>query len=273
MNISFSNPGCNSNFNFYNPDWSNQSDISWSAQTAGNYAPQFQELHHSNYPQFNHQAQPLAYQAPQLAPQSSLEEMMKACIYNQTALMQSTNKFIQSTEKFMQQTDQAIQSNNRDIQELKSYVARIEGQIGHLVTESNRIEEEEFQSPLIIERHYMSDEDEVVDNKEEQVEHNERIEYHEKSQPPTDPNLPSDIEVSTKAHACITAPLETHQEPKASSLECLQEPSYVKILKDLSTQAQKSRNHIPKKILRSKQFYIRCQNILLEGYEVLKKKG
>jgi chromosome segregation ATPase len=188
--------------------------------------------------------------------------MMKALIYNQTALMQSTNKFIHSTKKFMQRIDQAIQSNNRDIQELKSSVARIEGQISHLVTESNKIEEEEFQSQLMIERHYMNDRDEVVDNKEEQVEHNERIEHHEKSQPPTDPNLLSDIEVSTKAPACITAPLKTHQEPKASSLECLKEPSYVKILEDLSTQAQKSRNHIPKKILRSKQFYIRCQNIL-----------
>jgi hypothetical protein len=144
----------------------------------------------------------------------------------------------------------------------------------------------------MVERHYMSDkdnsknsyhehaqvtttldEDEVMDNEEEQVEHNERIEHHEKSQPPTYPNLPSDMEVSSEAPACITAPLVTHQEPKASSLECLQEPSYVKILKDLCTQVRKSRNHIPKKILRSKQFYIKCQNILPEGYEVLKKKG
>jgi hypothetical protein len=39
-------------------------------------------------------------------------------------------------------------SNNRDIQELKSYttqaMSRLEGQIGHLVTELNRIEEEEL---------------------------------------------------------------------------------------------------------------------------------
>jgi hypothetical protein len=54
MNTSFSNSGCDSNFNFYNPNWSNQSNFSWSAQTTGNYAPQFQDLHHSNYPQFNH---------------------------------------------------------------------------------------------------------------------------------------------------------------------------------------------------------------------------
>jgi hypothetical protein len=187
---------------------------------------------------------------------------------------------ILSTEKFMQRTDQAIQSNSRDIQELKSYttqaMSRLEGQIGHLFTELNRIEEEELQSQLMIERHYMSDEhdsensyhehaqatttldeNEVVDNKKEQVERNERIEHHEKSQPPTDPNLPSDMEVSTEAPACITVPLEAHQELKASSLVHLQEPSYVKILKDLCTEAQKSRNHFPKKILRSKKFYIR----------------
>jgi hypothetical protein len=108
--------------------------------------------------------------------------------------------------------------------------------MNHLV-ELNRIEEEEFQSQLMIERHYLVDEEEIVDNNEEQVEHIEQVEHHEKSEPPTDSNLPSDMEVSTEAPSCITIPLETHQEPKASSLECLQEPSYVKILKDLCTQA------------------------------------
>ena len=167
----------------------------------------------------------------------------------------------------------------------------IEGQISHLVTKLNRIEEKELQSQLMIERHYMSDEadsknfyhehaqvtttldeEEIVDNGEEQVEQIEWVEHHEKNQPTTDPNLPNDMEVSIEAPACITVPLETHQEHKASSLVCLQEPSYIKILKDLCTQARKSRNHIPKKILWSKLFYIRWRNIPPEGYEVLKKK-
>jgi hypothetical protein len=288
MNTSFSYLGCDSNSNFYNPNWNNQSDFSWPAQTIGNYAPQFQELHHSDYPQFDHQAQPPAYQAPQPAPQSSLEEMMKA-------FMQLTDKNLQALTQSNDKLMNATMSNTRDIQELKGSVARIEGQIGHLVIELNRIEEEELQSQLMIERHHMSDEDdsknsyhehaqvtttlnedEIVDNKEEhtkQVEQIERVEHHEKSQPPANPNLHNDMEVSTKAPACITVPLETHQEPKVPSLDCLQEPSYAKILKDLCKQMQKSRNHFPKKILRSKQFYIRWRNILPEGYKVLKKKG
>jgi hypothetical protein len=216
-----------------------------------------------------------------------LEEMMQA-------LTQSTDKFVQAIDKNIQELKNATMANSRDIHELKSSVARIKGKIDHLVTELNRIEEEELQSQLMIERHYMRDEDdsensyhenaqvtttldedEIVDNKKhtKQVEQIERVEHHEKSQPPTDPNLPSNMEVSTEAPACITAPLETLQEPKVSSLECLQEPSYAKILKDLCKQARKSRNHFPKKILQSKQFYIRWRNILPEGYEVLKKKG
>jgi hypothetical protein len=133
-----------------------------------------------------------------------------------------------------QELKNATMANSRDIQELKGSVAKIEGQIGHLVTELNRIEEEELQSQLMIERHHMSDEDdsensyhehaqvtstldedEIVDNEEEhtkQVEQIEGVEHHEKSQPPTDLNPSSDMEVSIEAPACITAPLETHQE-------------------------------------------------------------
>jgi hypothetical protein len=99
--------------------------------------------------------------------------------------------------------------------------------------------------PFIL--HYMVDEDEIVDNeeehteqvehaqvtntlesekivdnnkeeeKDEQVEHPELVEHHENSEPLTDPNLPSDMKVSTKALACITVSLKTHQESKASS--------------------------------------------------------
>jgi hypothetical protein len=49
--------------------------------------------------------------------------------------------------------------------------------------------------------------EEIVDNNEEQVKQIERVEHHEKSQPLTDLNLPSNMEASSEAPACI---LETH---------------------------------------------------------------
>jgi hypothetical protein len=102
-------------------------------------------LHHSDYPQFDHQAQLSAYQVPQPAPKTSLKDTLQA--------------FIQASSQTNQELKNATLANSRDIQELKSSVARIEGQIGHLVTELNRIEEEELQSQLMIERHYICDED------------------------------------------------------------------------------------------------------------------
>jgi hypothetical protein len=74
-----------------------------------------------------------------------------------------------------------------------------------------------------------------VDNKVE--EENEQIEL------PSTSNLSNDKEVSTEAPSFIIVLLETHHEPKASSPKRLKEPSYAKILKDLCTQARKSRNH------------------------------
>jgi hypothetical protein len=76
--------------------------------------------------------------------------------------------------------------------------------------------------------------------------------------------------VSTEAHSLITIPLETQQVP---SFQCLEEPSYVEIFEDSRSQDHKSRNRVPKWILRNKDNYIRWRNILLEGYLVLKKKG
>ena len=53
MNTNFSSPGLELNSNFYNPDWSNHPDFSWQAHATKNYAPQVDELHHPNYPQFD----------------------------------------------------------------------------------------------------------------------------------------------------------------------------------------------------------------------------
>ena len=108
---------------------------------------------------------------------------------------------------------------------------------------------------------------EILDN-------NEGEEKEEQIEPPENPNLSSDKEVSTEASSFIIVPLETHHEPKASATQCLEEPSNVKILKDLCTQAPKSRNYVPKTILQSKQVgYLRCRNILPKCYEISWKKG
>jgi hypothetical protein len=102
----------------------------------------------------------------------------------------------------------------------------------------------------------------------------EYVEPTEKIEPPSTPKLSHDKEVSTEAHSFITIPLEKLHEPQASALQHLKEPSYAKILKDLCTQARKSRNRRPRKIFQSKQIgYLRWRNIIPEGYQILKKKG
>jgi hypothetical protein len=76
LNTSFSSPGFESNSNFYNPDWSNHSDFSWHDHATENFAPQVDELHHPEYPQFdNHFSSHSSYDYP---PQtSSLEDTLK----------------------------------------------------------------------------------------------------------------------------------------------------------------------------------------------------
>jgi len=148
-----------------------------------------------------------------------------------------------------------------------------------LVVEFNIIEDEEFQSQLMARRHCMIDEDEssnschehvpattildsekIVDNnEEEEKEQLESVEHLERIEPPSTPNLSNDKEMSTEAHSFITIHFETLHEPQALVLQCLKEPSYNKFVKNLCTQGHTSRNHLPKKILRSKQVgYLRC---------------
>jgi hypothetical protein len=92
-------------------------------------------------------------------------------------------------------------------------------------------------------------------------------EKEEQIDPPTNPNVSNDKEVSTEAHSFITIPLETFHGPQVSFIQCLKEPFYAKTLNDLCKQTGKPRNHCPKKILLSNKIgYIRWRNILLEGY-------
>jgi hypothetical protein len=109
----------------------------------------------------------------------------------------------------------------------------------------------------------------IIENNEE--EKKDQVEHIE---PPTTPSLSNDMEMSTKAHSFVTIPFETLHEPQAPLIQCLKEPFYAKALKDLCKQAGKPRNHHSKKILLSKKVgYFKWQNILPEGYQILKKKG
>jgi hypothetical protein len=102
-----------------------------------------------------------------------------------------------------------------------------------------------------------------------------KVEEKEKQiEPPPISNWSNDKEVSTEAYSFVTIPLETYHSPQVLSFQCLKEPSYVAIFKDSRTQDHKSRHRGPKRNFRSKCLgYIRWQNILPEGYLILKKKG
>jgi hypothetical protein len=264
MNTNFSSQGFDSNSKFYNPDWRNHSNFSLQAKAMGNCAPQFQKMHHYEYPQFDHSS----HNYPSSFSQSTLEDTLKL---------------------FMPLTGQTISEVKNATMENTEAIARIEGQLEYLAAEVTRIEEEKLQGQVMAEGHYMIDEDdfsnlhhehvqatatfereEIVDGNEEE----EKEEHLEHTTPLPNPNMSNDKEVSTEAHSFITIPLETFHEPQDSVLQRLQKPSSAKSLKDRCTQGQKFRNHRPTKILRSKQVgHQRRRHILPEGYQILKKKG
>jgi hypothetical protein len=152
------------------------------------YAPQYHKLHHLEYPEFEDQSlHPSSYNQP--APQSSLEDTLKA---------------------FMHLIGQAISDMKNATIVNTQAIAKMEGQIDYLVTEFNRIEDEEFQTQLMAKGQYMIEEDEssnschehipattileseeIVDNNEEEEkeEQLESIEHLERIEPPSTPNL------------------------------------------------------------------------------------
>jgi hypothetical protein len=223
MNTNFSSPGFDSNSNFYNPDWSDHPDFSWQAQAMGNCAPQFQELRHPDYLQFDNQSShPSSYNYLASSSQSTLEDTLKV---------------------FMELTGQVISDVKNAVMENTQPIARIEWQFEYLVAEVTRREEEEFQSLLMATRHYMIGEDdfsnsyhehvpaitifeseEIVDSNQEE----EKEEHLEQAAPPSNPKPSNDKKMSTEAHSFITILLETFHEPQASILKCLKEPSFAK---------------------------------------------
>ena len=135
MNINFTSSRFESNSNIYTPDWSMHSDFSGQAHAIGNYAPQFHELHHSKYSLFNNSSS-ISSSYDYLPQQSLLEDSLK---------------------EFMHLTGQSIQEITDATMANTEAIARLEGQLGHLIAEFNKIEEEELQSQEMAKRQYMID--------------------------------------------------------------------------------------------------------------------
>jgi hypothetical protein len=162
MNTSFSSPRFESNSNFYNPDWSNHFDFSWQAHAIGNYVPQVDKLHHPDYPQFDNQfSSHSSFDYPPKQPswEETLKEFME--LVDQPTIPASQELSLEDTLKaFRQTTNLCVQENksstmvsSQSIYEIKDVamanteaIARLEGQLGHLVAKFNIIEKEEFQS-------------------------------------------------------------------------------------------------------------------------------
>jgi hypothetical protein len=152
LNTSFSSPGFESNSNFYNPDWSNHSNFSWHDHATENFAPQVDELHHPEYPQFdNHFSYYSSYDYP--LEKSSLEDTLKEFmkLVDQPTIPVLHEPSLEDTLYAFRQTvnqpcQEIIDATVKNIEE----VARLEGQFGHLVSEFNLMEVEEFQSPEIV---------------------------------------------------------------------------------------------------------------------------
>jgi hypothetical protein len=288
MNTSFSSPGFESNSNFYNSVWSNYPDFLWQAHATESYAPQVDELHHPDYPQFDNQFSSYpSYNHP--PKQSSLKETLKEFmeLVGQPTILASHELSLEETlEEFRKTVNQPCQEIIDATVANTEAVARLEGQFGHLVAEFNRIEEEELQSQEMVRGQYMIDEYCPCDRHHEHVQttttlvSKERADNHEEEEeemekqiePP--PNPSNDKDVSTEAHSFVTIPLETYHSSQVSSFQCLEEPSYVAIFEDSRTHDHKSRNCGPKRNFRSKFLgCIRWRNILPEGYHILKKKG
>lgn len=135
----------------------------------------------------------------------------------------------------MHLTGQAISDMKNATMANTQTIAKLEGQFYSLLAELNRMEKEELQSQLMA-GHYMIDEDEssnschehvpaiTIFESEETMDNNEKEEKEElleHTEPPPNPNLSNDKEISIKAHSFITIPFETLHEPLASVLQCL----------------------------------------------------
>ena len=109
MNTPFSKPVNDPYSDFYNLIWSNPSNILWQAQAPGNYAPQFHELHHQSYPQFNGHSYdfPQYQSAPQQQYQVEPPPPMSSNF--QEKILASQENFLEKMSKLVSKMTQAVQ--------------------------------------------------------------------------------------------------------------------------------------------------------------------
>ena len=150
---------------------SDHTDVSWYAHATGNYAPQSHGLHHSEYPQFdNPSSNPSLNDYP--LKQSSLEETLKEFmqLISQSIIPVSQELSLEDTlEAFRKTVNQPFQEITDATVANTKAIARLEGQLGHLVAEFNILEEEELQSQEMARGQYMIDENDPSNSYHEHV--------------------------------------------------------------------------------------------------------
>jgi hypothetical protein len=276
-----------------------------------NFAPQVDELQNPKYPQFDNQfSSHLSYDYP--LKQYSLEETLKGFmeLVGQPTIPSSQEQSLEdSLEAFGKTINQPCQEIIDATVANTEVVARLEGQFGHLVSEFNRIEEEEFQSQEMARGQYMIDEDCPNDPHHEHVQATTTFESEEVVEEIfCEPSLEDPLEKSfaqfefdldidmihEQAKALLDPTPEMQTENGEEEMEEQIEPppilnwsndkdvsieahSFVTILLETFHSPQVSSYQCleePSYVeIFLKNFYIRWRNILPEGYHILKKKG
>jgi hypothetical protein len=138
----------------------------------GNCAPQFHELHHPEYSQFENQ---VFYPSPydHLPQKSSLEdtpkEFMERIGQFTIQVPQPESSMEDTLKAFMHLTCQSFSDVKNATMANTSAIESLEGQLDCLVAELKKMEEEELQSQLMVERHYMIDKDDSSNPHHEHV--------------------------------------------------------------------------------------------------------
>jgi hypothetical protein len=112
-----------------------------------------------------------------------------------------------------------------------------------------------------------------IAEEEEKEEHLESVEHLEQIEPRSTPNLSNDKEITTEAHSFIPFLLRHFMSPKLQFFNVSKSHLMINLSKDLCTQGHKFRNHLPKKILRSKQVsYLRWRKHSARGLSNFKEE-